>query len=106
MDAAVQSQAEMAINRAKGRKDSEGQEAVIKSGKAKDEIERLVKLKGEAEDAAEKYNDAIKYVAEQAGLLAGVLRKFVNARAGDKYDDEKRKAEQLVLCFDEIGAKK
>lgn len=102
MDAATE-QTELAINKARGRKDSEGQEAVIKSGKAKDEIDRLVNLKGEAKDAAERYNDAIKYVAEQAGLLASVLRKFVGARVGEKYEDEKRKAEQLQLCFDEIG---
>jgi hypothetical protein len=32
-----------------------------------------------------------------------VVRKFVAARAGEHYDKEKQKCEQLNLCFEEVG---
>ena len=41
-------------------------------------------------------------MAEQSGLLAATVRKYVKARAGDKFEDEKTKAQQLALCFEEI----
>lgn len=63
-------------------------------------LETLHRLKTEAKD---RYNDAVKATAEASGLLAGVVNKFVNARVGESFQDEKRKAEQLSLCFDEIG---
>ena len=91
------------ISKAKVRKDIEGQEGVIKMKPAKDEIDRLVKLKGDAEEAADAYGAAVKFVAEQANLLASVVRKFVNARAGEKFEEERRKCEQLQLMFDELG---
>jgi hypothetical protein len=101
MDAATAT--DKAISKARGRKNSEGQEAIIYTTKAKNEIERLIKLKTKSEEAAEDFNNAVKHVAEQAGIQAGVLRKFVNARAGEKYEDEKRRCEQLALLFEEVG---
>jgi hypothetical protein len=87
---------------ARGRKDK-GQEAVIKLEAAAVKIEELVELKKKADEATAALNDGVKAAAEQAGLLATVVRSFVNARASDKYDDAKTKAQQLALMFDEIG---
>ncbi|MGH9960730.1 MAG: hypothetical protein ACREBC_27015 [Pyrinomonadaceae bacterium] len=56
----------------------------------------------QAQESAAKCSDAIKAVAEESGLLANVLRKFVKARAGDKFKEAKRTVEQLSLVF-ELG---
>lgn len=97
-------QASLAINKAKGRKDADGVEVIIKMKPAKDEIGRLLKLKVACDEATENYNSAVKFVAEQAGLQASVVNKFVRARAGEHFEDKKRDCEQLQLMFDEIGA--
>ena len=95
--------ADKAISKAKGRKDETGQEGVIKLKPVEDSIEDLMELKTKADLADVAFNDAVKAVAEKSQLLASVVRKFVNARMGEKFQDEKRKCEQLMLCFDEIG---
>jgi len=86
----------------RGRKDA-GQEAVIKMKPVEDRIADLVQLHMRAVEAKDKLNDAIKAVAEQSGLLAASVSKFVAARAGDKFEEAKTKATQLALIFDEIG---
>lgn len=101
MDAATAT--DNAISKAKGRKDGMGQEAVIKMAPVKENIDNLIELFTKAGEASEKLNDAIKATAEKSGLLAGVVRKFVTARAGEKFEEEKRKVEQLSLIFDEVG---
>ena len=80
-----------------------GQEAVIKMAPVKENIDNLIELFTKAGEASEKLNDAIKAMAEKSGMLAVVVRKLVTARAGEKFDDEKRKVEQLSLIFDEVG---
>jgi hypothetical protein len=86
---------------ARGRKDR-GQEAVIKLESLQTRVPELVALKQKADDASQAFNDAIKNTAESSGLLAATVRKYVKARAGDKFEDEKTKAQQLALCFEEI----
>lgn len=90
-------------NRPKGRKDADKQEAVIKTGPIKEKIDDLVALYIKMGRAADTFNDAVKATAEKSGLLASVVRKFVVARAGEKFEEEKRKCEQLQLVFDEVG---
>lgn len=87
---------------ARGRKDR-GQEAVIKMEQAAVKIDDLIELKKRYDSAATDLNDAVKAAAEKSGLLATVVRSFVNARAGDNYEDAKTKAQQLALMFEEIG---
>lgn len=89
---------------AKGRKDG-NQEAVIKTKVVKDRIDDLLVLLSKAESAATKYGDAIKATAEASGINSGALRKFVSARAGEKFEDKKRDCEQLSLLFEEVGEK-
>ena len=99
MDAAT----EEVIAKAKGRKDASGQEAIIKMKVAGDARKHLVKLLIAKQEAAEDYSAAIKAKAEAAGIQASVLGKYISAIAGEKYEEKKRDAEQLALCFDELG---
>ena len=87
---------------ARGRKDG-GQEQVIRVQAVKDKIEHLVKLHAAHEEAAENLSDAIKAVAEKGGIEASVLKRFVAARAGEKFDRARKRSEQLELLFDQIG---
>lgn len=99
-------QTELATNDVRGRKDGEGQPAVINLEVLTTRVPDLCHLKSIADAASDAYGEAVKKTAEQSGLLAAVVRRFVNARYGEKYEQEKTKAEQLVLCFAEIGEDK
>lgn len=99
-DTATESRTE---NRPRGRKDRTKQEAVVKIDGLEDKIDELVRLHHTHCTAAEDLNAAIKAVAEQTGLMASVVRKFVTARAGENFGDKKREAEQLAFVFEEIG---
>lgn len=89
--------------RIRARKDADKQEAVIKMGTLKESVEELIKLYRYSKVASDTFSEAVKNIAEKAGLQASVVRKFIAARAGEKFEDKKRDAEQLSLCFDEIG---
>jgi hypothetical protein len=99
----MDTQTEIVIEKAKrgtrGRKDSEGQEAVIKLDKARAKIDYLIKLHTTASEAKHDYSEAIKVSAEEAGILAAVLSKYVKARAGEKFEAEKTEVIQLSLIF-------
>jgi hypothetical protein len=87
----------------RGRKDKEGQESVIKTTVLKGQIEDLVSLHHKAANAMRVYGEAIKGAAEKSGLLATTVRKFIAARAGENFEEQKTKYTQLALVFDEIG---
>lgn len=96
----MQTQAqEGTTRRTPGRKD-QGIEAVPNAAPVMEVIEDLVHLHRKKEAANETYNAAVKKTAERAGLLSAVVNKFVAAKAGDKFEDEKKKVEQLALVFD------
>lgn len=80
--------------RVRGRQDRSKQEKVIDMGKLNERIDHLVSLHKSSKDA-------VKAVAEKAGLLASVVRKFVVAKAGESFDEKKKEAEQLALVFEE-----
>lgn len=86
----------------KGRKD-QGQEAVIKPDVLEGKLKELVHLHNKKTEASDAFNDAVKRVAEKSGLLASVVAKVVAASAGDKFEDEKKKAQQLSLAFEECS---
>lgn len=83
-----------------GRKDSEGQEQVIEIGVIHAREDELVALKVAAVEAAEDYSTAINQAAEDSGYNAATVRKFIEAKAGDKFDATKKKVTQLALIFD------
>lgn len=87
----------------RGRKAQDGQEATISLRPIKDGIEELITLYTQQQESAARCSDAIKAAAEKSGLLANVVRKFVKARAGEKFEEAKRTVEQLSLVFDEVG---
>lgn len=87
----------------RGRKDSNNQEAVVKPDVIKDRIVELVMRYKAAQDEAEAFNSGIKAAAEASGLMASVVRKFVVARAGEKFADKANEAMQLSIVFEEVG---
>lgn len=86
-----------------GRKDSEGQPAVMQPQLLKEKMQHLIKLKRALDDASNDFNDAVSKTAEKAGMLASVVRKVVTAAAGENFEEEKRKVEQLSLAFEKCG---
>ena len=86
----------------KGRKD-QGQEAVIEPDVLNAKLKELVHLHNKKTEASDAFNDAVKRVAEKSGLLASVVAKVVAASATDKFEDEKKKAQQLSLAFEECS---
>ncbi len=93
------------VRRARGRKDADKQEAVTRPQLVKERIDELVRLHLEAHTSSEAASDAIKKAAEDSGYNAGALKKFVVARAGEKFAEKKRDCEQQMELFDEVGEK-
>lgn len=89
---------------ARGRRDNDGQNAVIKLESLTVRVDELVKLHNAAATASADLADAIKDTAEKAGLNAATVRKFIAAKAGEKFDETREKIRQLALVFEEIEA--
>lgn len=83
----------------RGRKAQGGQEEVIKLAALKSSMGELVALHIKRKDAADELSEAIKAAAEISGLHATVVARFVKASAGEKFEEEKTKVEQLALVF-------
>lgn len=99
---------EIGTNRASvpGRKTSarDSQESVVRPEQLTPAvINSLVADFKHAAEAADTLSEGIKAAAEKAGIQATVLRKFITARAGDKFEEKKRDAAQLNLIFEEVG---
>jgi hypothetical protein len=88
---------------ARGRKDKSGQEAVFSKTALVSRMPELIQAYKHAKAVNEDLNDAIKVAAEKGGVLASVVRKYVAARAGENFTEEKEKVEQLSLVFEECG---
>jgi predicted Zn-dependent protease len=83
---------------------SDHQEAVIKLDELNPlAVEMLITDLKAAQEAATIFDEGIKANAERAGIQSSVLRRFITARAGEKFEDKKRDAMQLSLLFEEIG---
>jgi hypothetical protein len=99
---------EIGTNRAAvpGRKSSarDKQESVVRADQLTPAvIDSLVADFLYAADAANTLSEGIKAAAEKAGIQATVLRKFITARAGEKFEEKKRDCAQLNLLFEEVG---
>lgn len=66
-------------------------------------LEGLEGLYRRKKTAAEDFNEAVKAVAEKANIDKAALTAFVGARVGEKFQDVKKKAEQMDLLFTEVG---
>lgn len=82
-----------------GRKDNSGQEAVITRDVIYKREEELVRLNVKAKDAAEDYSTAINKAAEDSGLNAAAVRKYIASKANDTFAADKKKVQQLALVF-------
>lgn len=87
----------------RGRKNRDLQEAVVTTAPLRKREAELVRLHQLSIEASDALSDAIKKVAEDSGLLASVVRKYVTARAKENVPEKKREAEQLSLVFGELG---
>lgn len=86
-----------------GRKNEDKQEQVIEFDEIKSSLSELVGLYQAAEESNTTFSDAIKETAERSGILAGTLRKFVVAKAGEQFEERKRACQQLSLLFESIS---
>jgi hypothetical protein len=93
------------LRKPRGRKDADKQEAVTKPQVVEKRIVELVQLHIAAHDASEAESDAIKKCAEDSGYNASAIKKFIVARAGDKFLEKKRDCEQQMELFEEVGEK-
>ena len=75
---------------------------IIEISIVKANIGKMVTLRRFAEDATEDYNEAVKLIAGKAGVKESALKKFVTARASDKYEEKKAECGQLHLLFEEL----
>jgi len=97
---------EKAARKVRGRKakTSDHREAIIKLDELHPlAIETMITDFKQAQDAATVLGESIKAWAEKAGIQSSVLRKFIAARAGEHFGDNKRDAMQLSLLFEELG---
>ena len=87
----------------RGRIEKDAQDAVIKLKVVKDKIAHLIELHQASRVSSEDFSAAVNHVAEEAGLLASVVRRYVVAKAGEKFAEKKRECEQLSLLFEEVA---
>jgi hypothetical protein len=87
----------------RGRRDKDGTEHSITLQPLRKKLAHLMALKSSADAARDNLGAAVKAVAQETGLVSSVVRKLVNARCGERFDDARRAAEQTALIFDEIG---
>ncbi|MGH8665353.1 MAG: hypothetical protein ACREUX_13915 [Burkholderiales bacterium] len=89
---------------ARARKDSDGQEAVIKIKVIRERMDELVRLHEAVVEARTDFGEAVKKAAEDSGLNTRAVRAFVKANADEEdYTKHRQHAEQLSLLFDEAG---
>ena len=98
----MQAATEAAPRRARGRKDSQGTEAIPTTKPVLDELRTLQNLYDKKGKAADDFNKQVKKVAEQANLNSSVVRRLVTAKSGGNFEKEKRLVEQTALLFDAV----
>jgi len=86
-----------------GRKEKDGTTAVVKLETLRVRLPNLIDLTIKVQQARAELNEAVTATAEACGLLSATVAKFVKARAGDNFLEQKAKAQQLALCFEELG---
>jgi hypothetical protein len=97
--------ADKAIEKARGRKGADKQEAVVRPKVVQAAIGELIDSLVKAQNASDRFNTMVKKVAEEAGMQASNVKKFVKARAGEAFQERKRDADQMALLFEEVGEK-
>lgn len=88
---------------AKGRKDKDGGPAVIKLETFATRVQNLIDLKIAAVQAVKAYQEASTAVAEASGLNAGTVNRYVRARMGNNFREERDRASQMAFVFESLG---
>ena len=65
---------------------------------------QLIELAMKAGEASTAYADAVKAVAEKAGVKPAVLKKAIATVMADKADEKKKEANDLLALIDQVGA--
>lgn len=86
-----------------GRKDGDGQEAVVDVGELKKGMPKAIKLEQELAAARTDASEFYKKFAKASGLNAAQLRAAAKAYANEEIEGARRKAEQMTLIFGECG---
>ena len=81
----------------------DGQEKVIHMETLKTREQQLISLFETAKSAKQDLSDAVKKCAVDSGLLSKVVRQYITAKAGEKFDERKLECEQLSLVFAEAA---
>lgn len=87
----------------RGRKDSTGDEQVLKAQPIKDALSELMVAFKKAEDAKGAYNAMRKAVAERSNANAGDIAKLIKASAKGNFEDVQRDIQQQADLFELIG---
>lgn len=87
----------------KGRKDKDGGPAVIKMETFATRVQNLMDLKIAATQATKAYQEAASAVAEASGLNAGTVNRYVRARIGKNFREERDRASQMAFVFESLG---
>lgn len=87
-----------------GRKDGDGQEAVVDLGALKKGMPKAIKLEKDLADARGDASKFYKKFAKECGLNTAQLKKAAKAYADEDAEAARRKADQLSLIFTECGA--
>jgi hypothetical protein len=87
-----------------GRKDNDGQEAVVDLTALKKGMPKAIKLEKELADARSDASAFYKKFAKECGLNTAQLKKAAKAYADEDTEAQLRKAEQMSLIFTECGA--
>ena len=89
-------------NVAAGRKDSSGQESVIKMESLITRLPDLIAQHNALEEVKKDFSEAIRIVAEATGLHADTVKKVVRSKAGENFYEIHGKVRQMALAFEEI----
>jgi hypothetical protein len=87
----------------RGRKDSTGDEQVMKAQPIKEALTELMAAYKRAELARVAYNDLRKQVAERSNSSASDLNRLIRASARGNFEDVQRKVQQSADLFELIG---
>lgn len=87
----------------RGRKDSTGDEQVLKAQPIKDAVAELMVAFKKSEDARTAYNDLRKQVAERSNASASDLNKLLKASARGNFEDVQRKVQGTADLFELVG---
>lgn len=87
----------------RGRKDSTGDEQVLKAQPIKEALSELMVAFKRAEEARAAYNELRKTVAERSNASAGDLAKLLKASARGNFEDVQRKVQATSDLFEMVG---